>query len=49
MGSSINANIKNLTTFVLLSVAPLNLIKGTLVSYLTLLLYKRVEKLLFNR
>lgn len=49
MGSSINANIKNLTTFVLFSVAPLNLIKGTLVSYLTLLLYKRVEKLLFNR
>lgn len=49
MGSAINANIENLSTFVLLSVAPLNLIKGTLVSYLTLLLYKRVEKLLFNR
>ena len=49
MGSSINTNIKNLTTFVLLSVAPLNLIKGALVSVLTLLLYKRIEKVLFSR
>lgn len=49
MGSAINGNIHNVTTFVLLSVAPLNLIKGTLVSALTLLLYKRIEKVLFTR
>ena len=49
MGSAINGNIHNIATFVLLSVAPLNLIKGTLVSALTLLLYKRVEKVLFTR
>lgn len=49
MGSAINSNIRNIPTFVLLSVAPLNLIKGTLVSVLTLLLYKRIEKVLFIR
>ena len=47
MGSTIHGGVTNVTTFVLLCVAPLNLIKGTAVSILTLLLYKRVEKTLF--
>ena len=47
MGSAIHGSVTDVTTFVLLCVAPLNLIKGTAVSILTLLLYKRVEKNLF--
>jgi len=48
MGSAIHGGVSNVTTFVLLCVAPLNLIKGISVSLLTLLLYKRVEKILFR-
>jgi riboflavin transporter FmnP len=44
MGSKINGNVSNITTFVMLCVAPLNLIKGSVVSVLTLLLYKRTAK-----
>ena len=49
MGTAIHAGIQDIATFVLLCVAPLNLLKGIAVSVLTLLLYKRVEKVLFNR
>ena len=49
MGSKINAGIHSLTTFVMLAVAPLNLIKGLSVSLLTLLLYKRVARPLFGK
>ena len=48
MGSKINASIHDLSTFVLLAVAPLNLIKGIMISVLTLLLYKRVARPLFG-
>lgn len=49
MGTAIHTGIRDITTFVLLCVAPLNLLKGIAVSVLTLLLYKRAEKILFNR
>ena len=49
MGSAINAGIHSVSTFVLLAVAPLNLIKGLSVSVLTLLLYKRVARPLFGK
>ena len=49
MGGKINASIKDITTFVLLAVAPLNLIKGGAVSVLTMLLYKRVARPLFGK
>ena len=49
MGSAVNGSIRSISTFVLFAVAPLNLIKGTVVSMLTMLLYKRTEKLLFQR
>ena len=49
MGSKINGNIHSITTFVLLAVAPLNLVKGISVSVLTLLLYKRVARPLFGK
>ena len=49
MGSKINNGISDVSTFVLLAVAPLNLIKGVMISLLTLLLYKRVARPLFGR
>ena len=49
MGSKINAGIQDITTFVMLAVAPLNLIKGAAVSVLTMLLYKRIARPLFGR
>ena len=48
MGTKINGSIHNVTTFVVLCVAPLNIIKGATVSILTMLLYKRVAKPLFG-
>ena len=48
MGAEINGNIHNVTTFVFFCVAPLNLIKGSVVSVLTMLLYKRVARPLFG-
>lgn len=47
-GTAINPGIRSVWSLVLLAVAPLNLIKGTLVSVLTLLLYKRVQRPLFG-
>ena len=49
MGAEINGNITNVTTFVMICVAPLNLLKSTVVSFLTLLLYKRVARPLFGK
>lgn len=48
-GSEINPWIHNITTFVMLAVAPLNLIKGVSISVLTLLLYKKVARPLFGK
>ena len=49
MGTAINPAITNVGTFVLFAVAPLNLIKGLTVSLLTVLLYKKVARPLFDR
>jgi len=49
MGAAINSNIHSVSSFVLLAVAPLNLVKGISVSVLTLLLYKRVARPLFGK
>ena len=48
MGTAIRGGVSNISTFVLLCVAPLNLLKGTVVSVLTMLLYKRVARPLFG-
>lgn len=48
MGTAIHPAISNISSFVLLAVAPLNLIKGAAVSALTMLLYKKVAKPLFQ-
>ena len=49
MGSKINGSIHSIQTFVLLAVAPLNLVKGVSVSVLTMLLYKKVARPLFGK
>lgn len=46
MGSAINANITNVMTFVVMAVAPFNMIKGVVVSVLTLLIYKHISPIL---
>lgn len=48
MGTAVNGSINSVSTFVLLAVAPLNLIKGLCISVLTMLLYKRVARPLFG-
>ena len=48
MGAEIYPSIHNVTSFVILCVAPLNVVKGTMVSVLTMLLYKRVARPLFG-
>ena len=48
MGTDINAGVSNVATFVIICVAPLNLVKGISVSALTMLLYKRVARPLFG-
>ena len=48
MGNQIHHGVNSVSTFVLLCVAPLNLLKGAVVSVLTILLYKRVARPLFG-
>lgn len=49
MGHAVNPSINDLTSFVMLAVAPFNLLKGVLVSAVTMLTYKRVSPILHNR
>lgn len=48
MGTAIHPSINSVMSFVVLCVAPLNLLKGVVISVLTLLLYKRLSPLLHN-
>jgi riboflavin transporter FmnP len=48
MGTAINGNITGVYTFVAFCVAPLNLIKGTVVSILTFVLYKPLSPILHD-
>lgn len=48
MGTAINSHVNSVTTFVIFTVFPLNLLKGALVSLLTMLLYKRISLFLHN-
>lgn len=45
-GAAINPAISNVWTFVILSVAPFNLLKGGLVSLITALVYKRISAII---
>ena len=49
MGTAINPAITGLGSFVALAVAPLNFLKGLVVSLLTALLYKKVARPLFGK
>lgn len=46
MGTAINPQINGIWTFVLLAVVPFNLLKGALVSVITILLYKHISPIL---
>ena len=46
MGSAINPKVTDLTTFVILMVAPINIIKGVGISVLTMLIYKKVSPII---
>ena len=46
MGTAVNASIKDVFGFVMLAVAPFNILKGILVSALTLALYKNIRPIL---
>ena len=48
MGSAINPAITSVTSLVIFAVAPLNLLKGILISVPTMVLYKRISKALHN-
>lgn len=49
MGTAVNPHINGLTAFILLAVAPFNLLKGGLVSLITTLIYKRVSIIIKTR
>lgn len=46
MGQAINAGVKDITTFVILMVAPINIIKGVGISALTMLVYKKISPII---
>ncbi len=46
MGTAINSNVNGIWSFVFLMVAPINLIKGVMISVLTLLLYKKLAPII---
>ena len=46
MGTAINSHITSVATFALFAVAPFNLIKGTIISVITLLIYKRLSPII---
>lgn len=48
MGTAINPNVKDLLSFVLWFIAPFNLVKGIVISIITIPLYKKIEKLIKN-
>ncbi len=46
MGTKINSSIRNMSSFIFYAVVPFNLFKGTAVSLITLLLYKRLSRII---
>lgn len=49
MGSAANHSITDLRSFIAIAIIPFNLLKGTVISLLTLLLYKKVVPLLHGK
>lgn len=46
MGSAVNPNITSLNTFIMLAVAPFNLLKGAIVSFIAFFVYKKIRVIL---
>lgn len=46
MGTAVNGNINSVTTMVLFAVVPFNILKGALVTVITMLLYKHISPVL---
>lgn len=46
MGTKINAAINDLTTFVIFAVGPINILKGSVISLLTILIYKKIRPII---
>jgi len=46
MGTAINGHINNVVSLVIFCVAPINLIKGTAVTLVTMLVYKKLSPIL---
>ena len=46
MGTAINEKINSVTSLVILCVAPLNLLKGSAISIITMLVYKKLSPVL---
>lgn len=46
MGNKVNSHIKDLNSFVILAIAPFNIIKGVVLSILTTVIYKSVSPIL---
>lgn len=49
MGNAIHASVTDIVTFVILCVGPLNIIKGTMISILTIWVYKPLSPILKGR
>lgn len=48
MGKAVNSSIDSVSSFVIIAVTPFNLVKGIVVSLITMLLYKHISKILKN-
>lgn len=48
MGKAVNSSIDSVASFVIIAVTPFNLVKGIVVSLMTMLLYKHISKILKN-
>lgn len=48
MGTAVNPSITNLSTFVLFAVAPLNLLKGAIITGVTVVIYKKLSPIIKN-
>ena len=46
MGTAVNSHVNSLSDFIILIVAPVNILKGTMVSVITLLIYKPLSPIL---
>lgn len=49
MGTAVNPNIDGMLTFILFAVVPFNLLKGVIVSLVTIVIYKRISIILKNK